>query len=321
MTDTTDTVIEKPAPAPAAASEAAPTPPVPEAAKDTAPIADPAQVPAAEEKPAAPELPDWITAAARGDEKRLERLKRFTDPGALLDSYLNAEAQISKRGVALPSEKATPEEIAAFNKQVGVPEKPEDYKVTPKLPEGFKFEPVDEAIVSSITQKMHARGGIAAHPQTVQLMMEVYAEATEEATSQMIAKATELHNETQAALDKEWGAEKPRNLGFAKSVIDRFTSGEPEDVRDLLQLPLMNGAKLGDHPTFVRMMAKIGREFGDDPLFAELGGATSDTVSTLEAEKASILKLRADGKFAEYDAKAPRLNQINDALQRQARKK
>jgi hypothetical protein len=324
VTDTTETTLEKPASStPAAATEAAPVDSSAAEPAKAAPLAtDTAQVSQepAKDTPAPEAVADWITAAARGDEKRLERLKRFTDPGALMDSYLNAEAQLSKRGVSLPGEKATPEEIAAFHKQVGVPEKPEDYKVAPKLPEGFEFNELDKGVVSSITQKMHARGGLAAHPQMVQLMQEVYAEASEEAQAQLVARATEIHNETQAALEKEWGPDKARNLGFAKSVVDRFTSGEPEEVRDLLQTPLMNGAKLGDHPVFIRMLAKLGREFGDDPLLSELG-STGDTTATLEAEKAAILKLRADGKFGEYDGKAARLNQINDALARQARKK
>lgn len=322
MTDTTDTVLEKPAPGaePAAADPKPEASPSPQGGGTDA-AADPAQAPKADDpKPDA--LPEWIERAGRGDDKRIERLKRIgDDPAALLDSYLSLEAQMSKRGIALPGEKATAEELADFAKKVGIPEKPEDYKITPKLPEGFKFEETDQKIVSDITAKLHARGGILAHPQVIQAMQEVYAESNIEAQAQLVARATEIHEETQAIFDKEWGADKGRNFAFAKGLIDRFDTPEDgEEVSELLQLPLMNGAKLGDYPRFVRLMAKIGREFGDDPLFGEIGANGSDGIASLKQEKEAILKLRADGKFKEYDAQQGRLDQINDAIARQERK-
>lgn len=268
------------------------------------------------------ELPEWIKAAGRDDPKRIERLKRMTDPGALLDSYLSLEAQMSKRGVTLPGEKATEDELKAFAKQAGVPEKPEDYKIKPNLPEGYEYNDQDKEILGKVTADFHKRGGILAHPQVIQAVHEAYAAAENEAQAMLVARATELHTETQAALDKEYGAEKGRNLAFGKSFVERFADpNDPDEVKDLFQLPLMNGAKLGDYLPFVRMMARAGREFGDDPLFAEIGGASSDTISTLEAEKAAIMKLHTDGNFREYDAKQDRLAIINDALARQARKK
>lgn len=316
MPDPTET-LEKPAPgvetpAPAAASDASPTP--------TDKAADPAQVSPEPEKTEPEALPEWMETAARGDEKRLERLKRLGDPAALLDSYLSLEAQMSKKGITLPGEKATPDELKAFAKMTGIPETPDGYKIKPNLPEGFQFSELDKGIVDNITKDLHARGGILAHPSVIQAVHELYAKSNEEAQAQLVATAAEIHNQTQAELDKEWGADKARNLTFAKSAIERYTSGEPDEVRELLQLPLMNGAKLGDFLPFTRMMAKIGREFGDDPLFAEIGANGSDGVAALEQEKAAIMKLRTDGKYAEYDAKANRLNQINDALARQSRK-
>jgi hypothetical protein len=53
-------------------------------------------------------------------------------------SYHSAQGLIGKKGLQVPAEGATPEQIAEFHKAIGVPDKPEDYKFT--LPDGYKAD-------------------------------------------------------------------------------------------------------------------------------------------------------------------------------------
>lgn len=274
----------------------------------------------ATDDPDSPQVQDWVETAARGDEKRLERLKRFTDPGALLDSYLSLEEKLSKRGVMLPGKDATEDEIKAFNKSIGVPETPDKYKVELKIPEGEELDEEDTSILSSATEALHKQGGILAHPQVVQAFQQMYVDMRAEADAQTLARAEAFHQEAQATMDKEWGAEKDRNVKFAGGVIDRFGEDGIKGEEGLLRMRMEDGTRLGDYMPFVRMMAKIGREYGDDPLFADISAKSGNALQTMQDRKAEIMSLRANGKFKEYDAAAEELEQIEQALARHTKR-
>lgn len=73
--------------------------------------------------------------------------KFWTDKGpnveAILKSYQGMEQLLGKKAQAVvpPSEKSTPEEVAAYRKAIGVPDSPEGYKLKPdSLPEGVQFD-------------------------------------------------------------------------------------------------------------------------------------------------------------------------------------
>ncbi|QDP64375.1 MAG: hypothetical protein GOVbin52_48 [Prokaryotic dsDNA virus sp.] len=255
----------------------------------------------------------WYESAARGDEKRAERLKRFTDPGALFDSYTELEKQLSdQKRVRIPDDDAKPEDLEVWKRMAGIPETADGYKIDVKLPEGESFDDSDKELLDTYTQKLHESGGLMAHPKVVAGLHQIYADMRADAAAQLMANAKAKHEETQATLDKEWGAEKERNIGFANSTLQRYGG---EGTKELLKTPMADGTLLGDHPPLVRMLAQIGREVGDDPIFTE-AASKGDPIETLEARKDKILALRREGKHKEYDAKAEDLARINAALKR-----
>lgn len=274
----------------------------------------------ATDDPDSPQVQDWVETAARGDEKRLARLKLWTDPGAMLDSYLELERKINQRGIMLPGKDATEADLAAFNKSIGVPETPDKYKVELNIPEGEELDEEDTSILSTATEALHKQGGILAHPQVVQAFQQMYVDMRAEADAQTLARADAFHQETLATMEKEWGSEKDRNIKFANGVIDRFGEDGIRGEDGLLKLRLEDGTRLGDYMPLVRMLTKIGREYGDDPLFADISSKSGNALQTMQDRKAEIMRLREDGKFREYDAAADELSQINDALARHTKR-
>lgn len=106
--------------------------------------ADAQQMPAAEDKPEF--LPDKFWREGKADYEALA--KSYTGLEQLLGKKANA--------VMVPNEKSTPEEIAAFRKAIGVPEKPDDYIPALKpeqLPEGVTFDENLAKAASSIAHK------------------------------------------------------------------------------------------------------------------------------------------------------------------------
>lgn len=68
-------------------------------------------------------------------------LKDFKDINALTKSYLETKALVGKQKVGIPAKDAKAEDVAAFYKELGVPEKAEGYefKAPEKLPKGVTF--------------------------------------------------------------------------------------------------------------------------------------------------------------------------------------
>lgn len=84
-------------------------------------------------------LPEDIRSAATFEPfAKVTNHKEFVEQMAR--SYHSAQGLIGKKGLQVPGDNATPEQIAEFHKALGVPEKPEDYKFN--LPEGYKADEV-----------------------------------------------------------------------------------------------------------------------------------------------------------------------------------
>lgn len=84
---------------------------------------------------AVPSFIDNLPQEYRAEPKFLEFAKAENPLHEMAKSYLSAQTLIGKKstGIEIPGADATPEAIAAFNKAIGVPEKPDGYEY--KLPD------------------------------------------------------------------------------------------------------------------------------------------------------------------------------------------
>jgi hypothetical protein len=94
-----------------------------------------------------------------GDKPEWLPEKFWTDKGpnveAIVKSYQGMEQLLGKKANAIvpPSEKSTPEEVAAYRKAIGVPDSPEGYKLKPdNLPEGINW---DENVAKRAAELAH----------------------------------------------------------------------------------------------------------------------------------------------------------------------
>lgn len=120
-------------------------------------------------------LPEnWRDIMSGGDDKALSRLKRYASPQNVVKALLAAEQKIRsgeyKRAL---SEDATDEEKAAWRKDNGIPDKPEDYKI-PDV-EGRKWDEADKPVINTFLQELH---GANASQAVIDKMLATYAKVT-----------------------------------------------------------------------------------------------------------------------------------------------
>lgn len=194
------------------------------------------------------EKPAWM-AQLPDDLKSNASLTKFQKLGDLGKSYVELEGKLGKSTV-VPDEKATPEEVAAFRKRIGVPEKFDDYKVEKvELPKGVGY---DDAAIKEIA-KIAFDNGIP--PKAFNEVFKAY--VTKYAAD--LAEAQKLVKITQEESAKQLQAELKGDYQRIIELKDRAFRevGGPELAA------LMVGTGLGNHPLIVKMFAKIGEKFAE----------------------------------------------------------
>jgi DNA repair exonuclease SbcCD nuclease subunit len=259
---------------PAATPEATPTPAAPpiEATPTPAPASPEAAPKAPDDAKLAADIlnRDW-TADLPDDLK--ETGKRFTskaDAVRAINDFRKRESQ-----VRVPGKNASPEEIAAYHKAIGIPEKPEEYEF-PDMPEGLELS---EQVKESRAEwgKRFQKLGIPK-----EAAKELSKLANEDALQELVAqkKADEDFVASQeAALRSEWkGEEYDRNKTLANRAFTELANRTGLKLEDLTQIETKDGRFLMDRAEIVRMFAAIGREMSEGSVGPSLTDSEKDTV-------------------------------------------
>lgn len=286
-----------------------------------APVADPKAAPAdTKAAPAKTEAApssdapafDWRKEIAGDDEKLAKNLERFTDLKALHKAFDDTQKALRDGGrIKLPGKDATEDDIKAFAKSVGIPEKADGYKIKLDLPEGVQLDEADQAQLKQITEYLHGKGGMAAAPETVKAAQELYVELRENMQASLVAQGQKAHQETLATLKKEWGPEFKANIGYAQAAVQGLFGKEA--ASDILGMRLEDGTRLGDYQPFLRAMNIAGRQLAQDPLFLPTNNLQSDPKSMAQ-RKAEIYALRNGTPDQQKQYRSPEIQQELDTI-------
>lgn len=270
-----------------------------------------AAVPADGAPAAAPGATDAPAAAVDG---ATDWRSSITDPDHLEFAKRHASiADLAKSGVDLrkangamtrvPGKDASPEDIAKFNKLVGVPATAAEYKWD--KPEGREFTDADKAIQSKLgdiflANRIPAEAGTALSKAVNEL-----AAGIKDEQNRVAMQAREA---TTATLRKELGADYDGHLVLADRAVKQW--GNPGFV-DLLNKSV-DGVKLGDHPDFVRVFGSIGRRMGEGGFIGAVGGTERQS---LQSELHKLMSDNPPGtpKYAQPEVQR-RVTEINESL-------
>lgn len=267
----TPVVAPTPTPTPAAVvSVDSPTPvdPTPTPAPTPAPV---------EEKPVAGVWPDdWRDKFAEsikpGDKAFRQRMERFTSPADVGKSWLALEAKQSAGELKRLPKDASPEEVQAWRKENGLPEKVEDYK--PELPEGVVLGETDKTVLEGF-QKFAFEQNLP--PEVMNKTLGWYfAEQERVAEAQEIADAT-FHDTVKEELISEWGSKDYRaNLAAMTSLRDQMPSGLADRI---LAGRTADGRLIGDDPQFLRWFTQLSRDASPAATLVSIGVDSAKNLS------------------------------------------
>jgi hypothetical protein len=172
----------------------------------TEPAASSSAAPAA----AGPWWKPYETTIPAGAKTWLENRKP-ADPGALATEAFEMRQKLSGM-VKVPGANATPDEVAAWRKTLGVPESVEGYSL-PEVPEGAK------GIVGKIAAVAHEMNVPAP---ALQKVVETYMAEEKAASEQAVADLLAVQASSTENLKRAWGVDYEKKLASAKEAVRRL---------------------------------------------------------------------------------------------------
>lgn len=258
---------------------------------------------------------DWRQTVAGDDAEFLKQLERFTDPKAFAGSWRAAQQKIRSGELKAPlPDNPTPEQLAAYRQERGIPEKPEAY--LEKLPNGLVIGEDDKPIFESLVKKLHEGN---ADPKIVHGIVEWYNNFREETMAEQAEADTAHKAEVEDALRAEWGADYRANVNHVKAFLDSAPEGVADRIANARD---SEGRALLNDPKVLRWLTQTAREL--NPIHTIVPGTSGNDAQTVDGEIDKIEKFMRTNR-AEYnrDQKMQdRLRNLYDArLKIQARGK
>ena len=231
---------------------------------------------------------DWATARARiakGDEKLEKRLARYTSVDSLAEALIQAQNKIASGSLksALPKD-ATPEQLAEWRTENGIPEAPEAYDLT--LPDGLVIGEADKPIVDEYAKQAHS---LNLTPEQVKGNLAWYFQEQERQIEAQNQADYEARISGEEALREVWGSESKLNKNLIKGLIESAPAGVPDQ---LLGARLADGTPLGSHPDTLRWLADLARQI--NPVATVVPGSGSNASQAIDSELETIQDLMKD---------------------------
>jgi hypothetical protein len=240
--------------------------------------------------------------ASAGDkkafDKELKRLERLgiERPEQVYGLYRELDNKLNGGGlVKVPGKDATPEEVAAFNKAIGVPEKPEDLVAAIQLDNGAVVGDADKPVLEVFASAMHKAG---ATPKVMSAAVSAYYAHLAKVEADQADADDQTVRETTAKLKEELGPAFRREMGALKSLFDAAPGGGDDKNPESLYARVMtartpDGKLLGNDIDFLNLMRTWRQDIRPFATVTEdgAGGAKS-----AEARLAEIQALRQTDK-------------------------
>ena len=213
---------------------------------------------------------DWRSDLPEDLRKTAERFASKADVVRAVESFRKRESQ-----VRVPGKNATEEEISAYRKAVGVPEKAEEYEFS-DLPEGQDLNDEIKTSRQEWGKRFHELGIPKESAKALSKMVgddqQKYLAAQVE-TDKAFAKAQE------EALRAEWkGEEFEKNKTLANRAFKEVAERAGLNLNDLRKIETKDGRFLMDRAEVVKLFSIIGREMSEGSLGPALTEGERETV-------------------------------------------
>ena len=198
------------------------------------------------------DLPGFASALpkeSRADEKITAFVSKFKSWDEVVKAAIGLESKLGGM-VGIPKEDASPEEIAEFNQKLGVPKKPEDYKLG------------DDARVKADPEQVKAFREFAHKIGLTQRQAESLWKESNETTATLFAKHEESKSQAFQAmvstLKAEWGKDFQRNDTIVKRGVEAF--GTPSFIKAAKEKGYFSD------PEMIKLLYRIGLAVQEDSI-------------------------------------------------------
>lgn len=254
---------------------------------------------------------DWRVAMAKGDEKVAKRLERYASPEAVTEALIAAQTKISSGQIKTPLPKdATPEQVAAWRADNGIPESPDKYDFS--LPNGLVIGEADKPIVDGFAKFAHDKNWT---PDKVKEGLEWYYQYQDQAREQTTLRDAENRKKAEDALREEWGQEYRINQRVLKEHLD---AGGLTDK--LVGARYADGTLVLADPDTIRWLVAEARD--KNPIASVMPGGGGNSLDAATTELAKLRGMMADYNSAywkgpESEKLQARYRDLTDAVERQ----
>lgn len=238
---------------------------------------------------------DWrqkgITAAGVADAdkpKVLAMLERLGSPGDLVKKVIEQEKLIAqtRKGGTLAKD-ATPEQVAQYRKDNGIPETAEGYDLT-NLPNGITVGEQDKPIVAALLGTMHTNNMT---PAQVRDLMTSYYQQEAQFLRDREEKIAANKTEQEDALRRDWGDEFRSNVNVISNLSNTWSQATQEALAGALD---SNGFPLLNNKDFLKDMAVIARTI--NPIDTVPSSGAGNTMNGVTERIAEIEKRMVDDR-------------------------
>ena len=196
---------------------------------------------------------DWREKLAGDDRRALDQLKRHGSPADLWKKARSLEQKLSSGEYRrdLPKN-ATPEQLAEWRRERGIPDTPEGYTI--ELPDGVVLGEADREVVDAFTAAVHEKNWDNA--KVNEALAWYYAEQERQLNARAEADNA-FRYKAEQELRAEFGPDYTPNLNAVKNLLASMPEGTSDNF---LAGRLADGRRIGDSPGIVKWLAGISRE-------------------------------------------------------------
>jgi hypothetical protein len=273
---------------------------------------------------------DWREKMARhraGDDdkafkKELKRLQNFASPEGVYGMGREAEAKLtSGKLIKRPEKDAKPEEIAEFNKAMGVPEKPEEYYANLQLSNGAVVGEADKPFVDSFAKHVHKTGMT---PDQFKESMNWYYAQQEAQAAQMDEDDDNHRIQSERSLKEEFGAQFKRRINALPVLFQQAPGGADIKNDKSVYARLMGGRTsdgrlIGNDPDVIKWLDSLRAEVNPNATVAEDGQGTPETVEQEIKKIEEIMRTDRKSYNRDYATRYGELLKIREKNQARAR--
>lgn len=231
---------------------------------------------------------DWRAKLAGEDAKALKRLERFGSIGDVFKSFREMEAKMSsgkgKEPTPAPGPDASPEDLAAWRKEAGIPESPDKYDTD--LGKGFVWADADKPMLDDYTKWAHERNMT---PAQVKDNLAWYAALQNRQAEAIALGDQQFRRESEDGLRTEWGPDFRRNMNAINTL---FADLPPEARETFFTARTADGRLIGDNPMLAKFWARLANEL--HPAASILPQGNGDPMKGISGRKSEIETLMAD---------------------------